>query len=464
MVGVRKSKAKTGASEANECNDNMPTFGPIDGNGNGNGNGNMDVNADGIEAAPAKPVRAPRKPRQTKASKVAQAQAAAEAEAEAANETATAASVQQDGSGDGDITAVDVVEEQVASTVKRRGRKPRGGKIIENNEGQDEMNQELPNVIAHFKCSSRIMEKQFLESVASSSNPYEYANNEASGNGVDTFQFDSVGGALLNGDTNQVGATELGFEYQLGTGVAGGSIINNTIHSNADSGMSQENNYAATANGNSTRNTSHTANELVADDDTASKGDMTIIHRKLKDLELQFHKNDVNSKRSACFWCTCAFDTQAFYIPKSYDADSVKPYGCFCCLECALAYLEKEDIDSSCKFERRQMLFHMYRDVISNRTSVKPAPDPRYTLDKFYGNLTIQEWRKMLKSDRMLLIVDKPLTPELPELHTESSDRFMTSGGMTGAEVAQYGKFKIRKTVPKQSKGDIVAQKFGVTK
>jgi hypothetical protein len=423
---------------------------------------NANVNANGNEAEPAKPLRAPRKPRQTKASKAAAAAAAAE-EAEAAQAAVEAKVVATSGQHDDGATA-DVVEEQAASTVKRRGRKPRGGKIIENNEGQDVMNQELPNVIAHFKCSSRIMEKQFLESVASSSNPYEYANSAAIGNGVDTFQFDSIGGALLNGDANQVGATELGFEYQLGTGSVSGNNVNNTIHANADIGLSQENHYAAMENVNSTKNTSHTANDLVTDDDTASKGDMTIIHRKLKDLELQFHKNDVNSKRSACFWCTCAFDTQAFYIPKSYDADSVKPYGCFCCLECALAYLEKEDIDSSCKFERRQMLFHMYRDVISNRTSVKPAPDPRYTLDKFYGNLTIQEWRKMLKSDRMLLIVDKPLTPELPELHTESSDRFMTSGGMTGAEVAQYGKFKIRKTVPKQSKGDIVAQKFGVTK
>ena len=34
-----------------------------------------------------------------------------------------------------------------------------------------------------------------------------------------------------------------------------------------------------------------------------------------------------------------------------------------------------------------------------------------------YGNLTIQEYRKLLKSERLLLIVDKPLTRILPELH-----------------------------------------------
>ena len=68
----------------------------------------------------------------------------------------------------------------------------------------------------------------------------------------------------------------------------------------------------------------------------------------------------------------------------------------------------------------------------------------------------------LLTSDRMLLIVDKPLTPELPELHTETTDRFMTMGSINTVDPAHYGKFKIRKVAPKQSKTDIVAEKFGV--
>ena len=64
----------------------------------------------------------------------------------------------------------------------------------------------------------------------------------------------------------------------------------------------------------------------------------------------------------------------------------------------------------------------------------------------------------------MLLIVDKPLTPELPQLHTETTERFLTMGNTTTTDVAQYGKFKIRKVAPKQSKGAIVAERFGATK
>ena len=57
------------------------------------------------------------------------------------------------------------------------------------------------------------------------------------------------------------------------------------------------------------------------------------------------------------------------------------------------------------------------------KKNIKPAPDPFYTLDKYYGNLSIQEYRKLLKHDRLLLVVDKPLTRSLPELH-EDNDEF----------------------------------------
>ena len=75
------------------------------------------------------------------------------------------------------------------------------------------------------------------------------------------------------------------------------------------------------------------------------------------------------------------------------DMNNARPYGCFCSLNCALAYLQNEDIDISSKFERRQLLFNLYSNVVKDKTYIKPAPDPRYTLDKFYGNLSIQEWR-----------------------------------------------------------------------
>ena len=43
-------------------------------------------------------------------------------------------------------------------------------------------------------------------------------------------------------------------------------------------------------------------------------------------------------------------------------------------------------------------------------------------LEKFYGNLSIQEYRTLLSNERLFLIVDKPLTRIMPELHQDNED------------------------------------------
>ena len=43
-------------------------------------------------------------------------------------------------------------------------------------------------------------------------------------------------------------------------------------------------------------------------------------------------------------------------------------------------------------------------------------------LEKFYGNLSIEEYRKLLKNERLILVVDKPLTRILPELHEDNNE------------------------------------------
>ena len=74
------------------------------------------------------------------------------------------------------------------------------------------------------------------------------------------------------------------------------------------------------------------------------------------------------------------------------------------------------------RFERYHLLNHLYCKIYNYNKNIKPAPDPYYTLEKYYGNLTIEEYRKLLKYERLLLVVDKPLTRTLPELHEENDD------------------------------------------
>jgi hypothetical protein len=165
------------------------------------------------------------------------------------------------------------------------------------------------------------------------------------------------------------------------------------------------------------------------EEETNGENGMKDIWKKLNHLKLCFHKSDVfqnigaGTRRSCCFWDTFEFDTPPIYIPKCIAPNGgYNVYGCFCSPECALAHLMNEGIDTSVKFERCQMLNSMYGRALNYDKSIKPAPNPQYILNKFYGNLSIQEYRKLFKSEQIIYIVNKPLTHILPEMYEDNND------------------------------------------
>ena len=87
--------------------------------------------------------------------------------------------------------------------------------------------------------------------------------------------------------------------------------------------------------------------------------------------------------------------------------------------------------------------------------NIKPAPDPFYTLSKYYGSLSIQEYRRLFKSERLLIVVDKPLSRVLPELHEYNDDI------MVHENLQNTGKFKIKRKT-KQNKTDILNETFNI--
>ena len=190
------------------------------------------------------------------------------------------------------------------------------------------------------------------------------------------------------------------------------------------------------------------------DNKTCSKN----VWRKLKQLEHNLHINNVNNKKSACFWCTCDFDNPPIYVPKHYINGTYHVYGCFCSPECGVAHLMNEPIDSSAKFERYHLLNHIYSKIYDYKKNIKPAPNPYYMLEKFYGNLSIQEYRSLLRNERLFLIVDKPLTRILPELH-EDNDEFILNNKIIASNNYQL---KSRMQKKKPSKGLIMNEKFGL--
>lgn len=328
--------------------------------------------------------------------------------------------------------------------VKKRGRKPKGGKLILKNEQSTENISAIPNIILHLKCSLKDLDvyKNKHNKMVSKSLNYNpeippdimtYNVSEQMSNGLPYSSVDLT-------SPNHTGNTSTrDAAYLDATTVLNNNFVCTKCNSYSDQDADTNN------------------------DEVSIKNIMT----KMKRLKVDLYKNSILDKKSACFWCTYEYDNQICFIPK-YEMDgSICGYGSFCRPECAVAYLMKEPIDDSTKFERYHLLNQIYSKVNDFKTNVKPAPDPHYLLNKFYGNLTIQEYRKLLNTEHIMLVIDKPLTRILPELH-EDTDDFIIGiyGGTKGQGSTQAGGvYKVKRQSEKQvgpTKSSIMKGNFGL--
>jgi hypothetical protein len=199
-------------------------------------------------------------------------------------------------------------------------------------------------------------------------------------------------------------------------------------------------------------------NELKETNENENKKD---VWEKIKSLKKRLHFNNVSDKRSNCFWCTCSFDNPPIYIPKQERNEIIEVYGCFCSPECAVAFLKREPIDTSTLWERYSLLNNIYSNIFNYEQNIKPAPDPYYLLDKYYGNLSIKEYRKLLNNQQLLLVVDKPLTKVLPELFEENNDTPTIYSNLL-TEKKNKKNLRLHRKVPKNSKKNILNSKFNI--
>jgi hypothetical protein len=301
---------------------------------------------------------------------------------------------------------------EIKHVMKKRGRKPKGGKIIQQVVPTENQTNDKPNVILHLKCSMKDLQ------------------NSANSTNIDSYTF--------------------GPKNELCYDVIGGKNIKsiNTY-------------YNETNNVKSIKNTASSFNDYDDDDDDChtNKDATKEIWKKLKQLEHNLHINNVNNKKSACFWDSCDFDNPPVYIPKHFINGTYHVYGCFCSPECGVAYLMNENIDSSTKFERYHLFNHIYSKIYDYKKNIKPSPNPHYMLEKFYGNLSIQEYRSLLRNERLFIIVDKPLTRILPELH-DDNDEFILNNTIIPSNNNYQLKSRMQKK--KQNKNSILNEKFGM--
>lgn len=57
-----------------------------------------------------------------------------------------------------------------------------------------------------------------------------------------------------------------------------------------------------------------------------------------------------------------------------------------------------------------------------SKDSIVPAPPPHYLLNKYYGTLTIDEYRKLIQANLLTVMVEKPITCTFPDLVQSSAD------------------------------------------
>jgi len=321
-----------------------------------------------------------------------------------------------------DNVVLSSTQEEQKPAGKKRGRKPKGGKIIQQVVPLNNNKETKPNVILHLKCSLKDLQ-----------------SNLSLSTNIESFNFSSK--------------NDLNYEII-------GSNQNNNINNN----VNQNNNYSSNyncANLNNNNNSNDDNDIDMYDEDYYSKNkenDIRDVWKKLKVLEHNLHINNISNKKSACFWCTYDFDNPPIYIPKHFIKDSYHVYGCFCTPECATAHLMEENIDSSSKFERYHLINNIYSKIYDYKKNIKPAPNPFYLLDKYYGNLSIQEYRSLLRNERLFLVVDKPLTRILPELH-EDNDDFIINNKIIPANTLLIKKKLQKKQL---TKNNILSEKFGL--
>jgi len=289
---------------------------------------------------------------------------------------------------------------------KKRGRKPKGGKIIKKvNEKINADEIKKPNIILQLKCSSKDLETHNENIFAESKAQEQIASYNLKNNKQTNIKFEQYNNITYNPTANK-------------------------IHS-----------------------------ETPTKTDNA---DIKEIWEKLRILKLKLHLNEVSDKRSHCFWCTCHFDNPPIYIPKQERNNIVEVYGCFCSPECAVAYLKNEAIDCSVLWERYALLNNIYSKIYNYEKNIKPAPNPYYTLDKYYGNLTIQEYRKLLSKDRLLLVVDKPLTKILPELYEENNELPNIFDDILSSKTHKQPQYRLKRKQVGNSKLTSFSSNFGL--
>jgi len=316
---------------------------------------------------------------------------------------------------------------------KKRGRKPKAGIILNSNTGMYDAS-EVPNIILHLKC--HLSDLKLNDSISNfdyTPSISEVESYNLSSNLLKSCEIThSYNSDTNDNDDDNLVPNEMNTLTKPTTATSGSGIGAAATHMSITASTSSAASTATTGMTTTLSASSSTATKKHATEaaiHVINERQQKEIMKKINRLKYSFHNGETIqmklNHKSACFWDTCEFDGPIYYIPIMVVNGVFHVSGCFCSPECALASLLKEQMDTSTKFERIHLLHLLYGN--SKSTGFKPAPNPNYLLDKYYGNLTIDEFRSLFKSPQMIHVVNKPLTHILPELYEDNNDFLVNS-------------------------------------
>ena len=108
---------------------------------------------------------------------------------------------------------------------------------------------------------------------------------------------------------------------------------------------------------------------------------------------------------AACFWCCHTFTNRPVVLPIRDTGEYLQVTGNFCSPECATSYLFDMRQDSHTRWEQLSLLYRVYGEVCNGK--IHPAPS-RNILKLFGGNLSIQEYRDLVRSHKVRVDVHLP--------------------------------------------------------
>ena len=105
----------------------------------------------------------------------------------------------------------------------------------------------------------------------------------------------------------------------------------------------------------------------------------------------------------------------------------------------------------------------MYNNIYKYENNIKPSPNPHYMLDKFLGNLSIIEYRKLLRKERIFMVVDKPMTKILPELYEENNEIPNVYNNILDSKKSTNStNFRLKRSQTKQTKANALSNTFNL--